>query len=256
MGSQTWLFPRHVSVRVSAASTTVALREALLEEPRCSGASRVCPVSPTAEAAQPGHLPCLTTVLAARTDRELAVLTDSVEQVQERGPREGGAGTCPRGPALLRRWPRLLPGLCSIRVPTLFCPRGVLEVLSVLRNISRCCARVSLQVAASLALRRRQWEERTLRSRQRRNFLRMMSRCAAPPRPGQELSVRAAPIQRVAYSTVISACGNVGSADPNRCVHPIQQRVGLGCSLSCVSGFGMGFVLRALPLGQVPRPLS
>ncbi|XP_036104799.1 endoplasmic reticulum membrane-associated RNA degradation protein isoform X1 [Molossus molossus] len=75
----------------------------------------------------------------------------------------------------IERWPRLLPGLCSIRVPTLFCPRAVLEVLSVLRSISRCCARVSLQVAASLELRRQQWEARTLRSRQRRNFLRMLS---------------------------------------------------------------------------------
>ncbi|XP_066228920.1 endoplasmic reticulum membrane-associated RNA degradation protein [Saccopteryx leptura] len=75
----------------------------------------------------------------------------------------------------IEKWPRLLPELCSIRVPTLFCPRAVLEVLALLRSISSCCVHVSLQVAASLERRHRQWVERTLRSRQRQNFLRMRS---------------------------------------------------------------------------------
>ncbi|KAK1337849.1 hypothetical protein QTO34_000950 [Cnephaeus nilssonii] len=75
----------------------------------------------------------------------------------------------------VERWPRPLPYVCSLRVPTLFCPRAVLEVLTVLRSISSRCAQVSRQVAASLELRGRQWAEKTLRSRQRQNFLRMVS---------------------------------------------------------------------------------
>ncbi|XP_023488863.1 endoplasmic reticulum membrane-associated RNA degradation protein isoform X2 [Equus caballus] len=72
-------------------------------------------------------------------------------------------------------WPRVLHELCSIHIPTLFCPRTVLEVLAVLRNISTCCSRVSGQVVASMELRHQQWVEKRLRSRQRQNFLRMLS---------------------------------------------------------------------------------
>ncbi|ELK36600.1 hypothetical protein MDA_GLEAN10011277 [Myotis davidii] len=75
----------------------------------------------------------------------------------------------------VERWPRPLPYICSLRVPTLFCPRAVLEVLTVLRSISSRCAQVSQQVAASLERRGQQWAEKTLRSRQRQNFLRMVS---------------------------------------------------------------------------------
>lgn len=71
------------------------------------------------------------------------------------------------------KWPWPLRELCSIRVPTLFCPRAVLEVLAVLQNIGRRCAHVSRQVAASWARRCRQWVEKTLRSRQRQNFVHM-----------------------------------------------------------------------------------
>ncbi|XP_058389948.1 endoplasmic reticulum membrane-associated RNA degradation protein isoform X6 [Diceros bicornis minor] len=73
------------------------------------------------------------------------------------------------------KWPQVLRELCSIPIPTLFCPRTVLEVLAVLRNISMCCTHVSGQVVATLELRRQQWVEKRLRSRQRRNFLRMLS---------------------------------------------------------------------------------
>nr|XP_012321350.1 endoplasmic reticulum membrane-associated RNA degradation protein isoform X2 [Aotus nancymaae] len=74
-------------------------------------------------------------------------------------------------------WPssRLLCELCSTRIPTLFCPRIVLEVLVVLRSISRQCHHVSSQVTAASELRHTQWVERTLRSRQRLNYLRMRS---------------------------------------------------------------------------------
>ncbi|XP_072822358.1 endoplasmic reticulum membrane-associated RNA degradation protein isoform X6 [Vicugna pacos] len=73
------------------------------------------------------------------------------------------------------RWPQLLRELCGIPVPTLFCPRTVLEVLTVFRKISACCCRVSGQVTASWERRHQQWVDRSLRSRQRRNYLRMAS---------------------------------------------------------------------------------
>ncbi|XP_060024356.1 endoplasmic reticulum membrane-associated RNA degradation protein isoform X5 [Lagenorhynchus albirostris] len=71
-------------------------------------------------------------------------------------------------------WPQLLRELCSIPVRTLFCPRAVLEVLAVLRKIGAHCCRVCGQVAACAELRRRRWEDRSLRSRQRRNYLRLV----------------------------------------------------------------------------------
>ncbi|XP_043312926.1 endoplasmic reticulum membrane-associated RNA degradation protein isoform X6 [Cervus canadensis] len=78
------------------------------------------------------------------------------------------------GPLPPEEWPRLLHALCSIPVRTLFCPRAVLEVLAVLRRVSSHCRRVCDQVAACVQLRRRQWEDRSLRSRQRRNYLRLV----------------------------------------------------------------------------------
>ncbi|XP_010627215.1 endoplasmic reticulum membrane-associated RNA degradation protein isoform X5 [Fukomys damarensis] len=71
------------------------------------------------------------------------------------------------------RWPRLLGALCNTHVSMLFCPRVVLEVLGVLRSITSHCQHVSNQVVTSLQLRHQQWEERRLRSRQRRNYLSM-----------------------------------------------------------------------------------
>ncbi|EDL99829.1 similar to chromosome 6 open reading frame 70 (predicted), isoform CRA_c [Rattus norvegicus] len=73
------------------------------------------------------------------------------------------------------KWSQLLNELCNTRIPTLFCPKIVLEVLVVLRGISSQCQRVSDQVIASLQLRHRQWVEHTLRSRQRQNYVRMLS---------------------------------------------------------------------------------
>jgi len=83
------------------------------------------------------------------------------------------------------RWPQVIQELCGTPVPTLFCPRTVLEVLTVLRNISAHCARVSSQVAASVELRHQQWVERRLRSRQRQTYLHMLTRCVARG-PGPE----------------------------------------------------------------------
>ncbi|KAJ1058848.1 hypothetical protein K5549_020777, partial [Capra hircus] len=77
------------------------------------------------------------------------------------------------GPLPPEQWPRLLHALCSTPVRTLFCPRAVLEVLAVLLRVTAHCRLVGGQVAACVELRRRQWEDRSLRSRQRRNYLRL-----------------------------------------------------------------------------------
>uniref|UniRef100_A0A452R2V1 ER membrane associated RNA degradation n=2 Tax=Ursus americanus TaxID=9643 RepID=A0A452R2V1_URSAM len=89
----------------------------------------------------------------------------------------------PEGDGVVSGWDRLpdercsqvIQELCGTPVPTLFCPRTVLEVLTVLRNISAHCTRVSSQVAASAELRHQQWVERRLRSRQRQTYLHMLS---------------------------------------------------------------------------------
>ncbi|KAM9564371.1 endoplasmic reticulum membrane-associated RNA degradation protein isoform 1-T1 [Guaruba guarouba] len=70
---------------------------------------------------------------------------------------------------------RLLTELCDTRICTLYSPRPVLEILVVLRKISTQCHQVSEQVIASTKLRYKQWMNKTLRSRQRHNYLRMLS---------------------------------------------------------------------------------
>ncbi|XP_039076958.1 endoplasmic reticulum membrane-associated RNA degradation protein isoform X6 [Hyaena hyaena] len=75
----------------------------------------------------------------------------------------------------VEKWPQVIRELCGTPVPTLFCPRTVLEVLTLLRNISTHCARVSSQVATSAERRQQQWVERRLRSRQRQTYLHMLS---------------------------------------------------------------------------------
>ncbi|XP_058145705.1 endoplasmic reticulum membrane-associated RNA degradation protein isoform X1 [Dasypus novemcinctus] len=73
------------------------------------------------------------------------------------------------------KWSQLLSELCSIPIPTLYCPRIVLEVLVLLRKISAQCHQVSDQVITSSEMRYKQWVEKTLRSRQRQNYLRMLT---------------------------------------------------------------------------------
>ncbi|NXC10885.1 EMARD protein, partial [Orthonyx spaldingii] len=70
---------------------------------------------------------------------------------------------------------RLLMELCDTRICTLYSPRPVLEVVVVLRKISTQCHQVSQQVIASAGLRYTQWVNKTLRSRQRHNYLRMLN---------------------------------------------------------------------------------
>nr|XP_025973090.1 endoplasmic reticulum membrane-associated RNA degradation protein isoform X2 [Dromaius novaehollandiae] len=70
---------------------------------------------------------------------------------------------------------RLLTELCDVRICTLYSPRSVLETLVVLRKISTQCHQVSEQVIASIELRYKQRINKTLRSRQRHNYLRMLN---------------------------------------------------------------------------------
>ncbi|XP_042745474.1 endoplasmic reticulum membrane-associated RNA degradation protein isoform X2 [Lagopus leucura] len=70
---------------------------------------------------------------------------------------------------------RLLLELCARHISTLYSPRPVLEVLVVLRKICTQCHQVSEQVIASIKLRYQQWTEKTLRSCQRHNYLRMLN---------------------------------------------------------------------------------
>ncbi|XP_009678598.2 endoplasmic reticulum membrane-associated RNA degradation protein isoform X1 [Struthio camelus] len=70
---------------------------------------------------------------------------------------------------------RLLIELCDKRICTLYSPRPVLEILVVLRKISTQCHQVSEQVIVCVELRYQQWINKTLRSRQRHNYLRMLN---------------------------------------------------------------------------------
>ncbi|XP_042651540.1 endoplasmic reticulum membrane-associated RNA degradation protein-like isoform X2 [Tyto alba] len=70
---------------------------------------------------------------------------------------------------------RFLIELCDTRICTLYSPRPVLEMVVVLRKISTQCHQVSEQVIASTELRYEQWMNKTLRSRQRHNYLRMLN---------------------------------------------------------------------------------
>ncbi|XP_036624513.1 endoplasmic reticulum membrane-associated RNA degradation protein [Trichosurus vulpecula] len=73
------------------------------------------------------------------------------------------------------KWSLLLHELCSKRIRTLYCPRSVLEVLVILQKISAHCHLVSDQIIATTEIRFKQWMQKTLRSRQRQNYLRMLN---------------------------------------------------------------------------------
>ncbi|XP_063109920.1 endoplasmic reticulum membrane-associated RNA degradation protein isoform X3 [Cavia porcellus] len=104
-----------------------------------------------------------------------SLITEIVEELCHHVPENHRVpSVCDDPPA--EEWSLLLGALCSMRVSVLFCPRAVLEVLVVLRSIASHCQAVSSHVVTSLQLRHQQWEERTLRSRQRRNYLSMRAR--------------------------------------------------------------------------------
>ncbi|XP_032072594.1 endoplasmic reticulum membrane-associated RNA degradation protein isoform X2 [Thamnophis elegans] len=68
---------------------------------------------------------------------------------------------------------KLLTELCSKHIHTLYSPRTILETIVVFRQISTHCHHVSRQVISICETRYEQWINKSLRSRQRLNFLRM-----------------------------------------------------------------------------------
>ncbi|XP_077202938.1 endoplasmic reticulum membrane-associated RNA degradation protein isoform X2 [Paroedura picta] len=77
---------------------------------------------------------------------------------------------------------KLMIQLCSKPVRILFCPRSVLEVTVVLRQIGIQCHQVSCQVISTCETRYMQWINKSLRSRQRHNYLRLRRsiKCLSP----------------------------------------------------------------------------
>ncbi|XP_044276919.1 endoplasmic reticulum membrane-associated RNA degradation protein isoform X2 [Varanus komodoensis] len=68
---------------------------------------------------------------------------------------------------------KLLAELCRKHICLLFCPRRELEITAVLRRISTQCYHISCQIISTCEARYKQWIDKSLRSRQRHNYLRM-----------------------------------------------------------------------------------
>ncbi|XP_044146283.1 endoplasmic reticulum membrane-associated RNA degradation protein isoform X2 [Bufo gargarizans] len=72
------------------------------------------------------------------------------------------------------KWFVSMTELCRRRISNLFCPRLVLEAVGVLRKVSTQCHQVSNNIVTTSQLRYEQWQNRTLRSRQRQNYQRLL----------------------------------------------------------------------------------
>ncbi|KAM9316724.1 endoplasmic reticulum membrane-associated RNA degradation protein [Gastrophryne carolinensis] len=73
------------------------------------------------------------------------------------------------------RWFTCMTDICRKKIPTLYCHQWVMEVVSILRKCTAQCQAVSTNVIFASKLKYQQWQEKTLRSRQRENYLRMQS---------------------------------------------------------------------------------
>ncbi|KFP20418.1 hypothetical protein Z169_01170, partial [Egretta garzetta] len=102
----------------------------------------------------------------------ILMISEIVSQLQQYMPQNCCSSDDPIDSILTER---LLIELCDRHVCTLYSPRPVLEILVVLRKISTQCHQVTEQVIASTDLRYKQWMNKTLRSRQRNNYLRMLN---------------------------------------------------------------------------------
>ncbi|KAM6207074.1 endoplasmic reticulum membrane-associated RNA degradation protein [Sarcoramphus papa] len=102
----------------------------------------------------------------------LILISEIISQLQQYMPQNCYSSDDPINSVLTER---LLIELCDAHICTLYSPRPVLEVLVVLRKISTQCHQVSEQVIASAELRYKQWMNKTLHSRQRHNYLRMLN---------------------------------------------------------------------------------
>ncbi|XP_053566970.1 endoplasmic reticulum membrane-associated RNA degradation protein [Bombina bombina] len=76
---------------------------------------------------------------------------------------------------ITEKWFSTMKELCNTHIRTLYCNRSVLEAVGVLRKVSAQCHLVSKNVISALELRYEQWLNKTLRSRQRQNYIRMLS---------------------------------------------------------------------------------
>ncbi|KAK2531474.1 Ermard [Columba guinea] len=108
----------------------------------------------------------------AEVNTFIFMISEIISQLQQYMPQNYYSSDDPVSSVLTER---LLIELCDTHICTLYSPRPVLEVLVVLRKISTHCHQVSEQVIASAELRYKQWMNKTLRSRQRHNYLRMLN---------------------------------------------------------------------------------
>ncbi|XP_075718808.1 endoplasmic reticulum membrane-associated RNA degradation protein isoform X3 [Rhinoderma darwinii] len=74
------------------------------------------------------------------------------------------------------KWFVSIKKLCRKSISNLYCPRLVLEAVGVLRKISTLCHQVSDNIVSTSQLRYEQWKNKTLRSRQRLNYQRLLCR--------------------------------------------------------------------------------
>ncbi|NXN32647.1 EMARD protein, partial [Nycticryphes semicollaris] len=102
----------------------------------------------------------------------ILMISEIISQLQQYMPQNCYSSDDPINSILTER---LLNALCDTRICTLYSPRRVLETVVVLRKICTQCHQVSEQVIASTELRYKQWMDKTLRSRQRHNYLRMLN---------------------------------------------------------------------------------
>ncbi|XP_074393541.1 endoplasmic reticulum membrane-associated RNA degradation protein isoform X2 [Zonotrichia albicollis] len=108
----------------------------------------------------------------AEANTLILMISEIISQLQHYMPQNCCSSDDPINSVLTER---LLVELCDTRICTLYSPRPVLEVVVILRKISAQCHQVSQQVIAGAALRHTQWLNKTLRSRQRHNYRRMLN---------------------------------------------------------------------------------
>ncbi|NWT51316.1 EMARD protein, partial [Erythrocercus mccallii] len=108
----------------------------------------------------------------AEADTLILMISEIISPLQHYMPQNCCSSDDPINNVLTER---LLVELCDTRVCTLYSPRPVLEVVVVLRRICAQCHQVSQQVIAGAGLRYTQWVNKTLRSRQRHNYRRMLN---------------------------------------------------------------------------------
>ncbi|XP_064564652.1 endoplasmic reticulum membrane-associated RNA degradation protein isoform X2 [Zonotrichia leucophrys gambelii] len=108
----------------------------------------------------------------AEANTLVLMVSEIISQLQHYMPQNCCSSDDPINSVLTER---LLVELCDTRICTLYSPRPVLEVVVILRKISAQCHQASHQVIAGAALRHMQWLNKTLRSRQRHNYRRMLN---------------------------------------------------------------------------------